>query len=563
MLFIGCATTDNVDRTPPEVSIIEPENDEIGAPISITVNAIDNIRVSGVSLYIDGVFLERKTIPPYTFLWYSDYWGDGRGHLISANALDPSGNIGMAKPVTIDVLKMTKPKVEILSPEHNSIVQLQQVMLRWKPIDNTSFYTVQISDSLSTNFLIVDTKTSATSMLVNLVEERTYRWRVLPSTIGNIMGGWNKENVFHRTDQFTSIFGRKKFDALNSIFPTEDGGYILAGSTHALDKGGVLIKTNRDGRVQWERFFPGIEMAWFTTAIQSRDGGYVAAGLNSSKESPADRWIIKTDSSGNLEWSKTVLHDGAQGVNSIIQTSDGGYVVCGYAETDSDKIDIVLTKYDETFEIIWERTIGGKYHDEAFHVTATSDGGLLLSGMTQKGTDMASDRAIVIRMNFLGEEKWRRDLRSAGGARFAAGIEHKGKYFICGTSRTADNRQNAMVTAFDSTGKHLWTKTFGSLRDDAATGIAILNDTIAICGSYAADSLGMQDAWLLIIDSDGNEILSKQYGGKNYDGASGIVSVNGKLTLVGSTTSFSAGSSDGFLIITDLSGTVFQRPQEQ
>lgn len=558
-LLAGCSAPDNLDHTPPEVTVNEPENDEIGAPIAVSVTATDNVGVSGVSFYVDGVFLERKSAPPYTFIWYSDYWGDGRGHLLSASAVDVSGNVGMAKPITVDVLKMTKPTVEIISPAYNAIIDQPRVLLRWKPIENTAMYSVQITDTVSTDFLIVDTKTTDTSLWVNLPQEKTYRWRVLPSTIGNITGGWTKENVFHRTSQFTTIIGRKKFDALNAVAPTSDGGMIVAGSTHALEKGGILVKTDGVGRVQWERYFAGIDLSWFSTVIQTMDGGYLAAGQNTSKEYPADRWFVKTDSAGMMQWSKSMVQELAQGVNSIIQTKDGGYIVCGFSETDSDKIDIVLTRFDASFEMIWERTIGGHYYDEAFHIAPTSDGGLILCGITQQGTDMASDRAIVIKMNFLGEEKWRRELRSDGGASFASGIEFKGRYYLCGTARTDDNRKDAMVTALDSTGKHLWTKTFGGVRDDAATGIAILSDRIAVCGNYTSDSLGTPDAWLLIIDPDGKEIANKTYGGPNFDGATGIIPVNGGFALTGTTTSFSAGSSDGFLIITDGWGNVIHR----
>lgn len=559
VLIIGCGTTDNADRTPPEVTVLEPENDEIGAPITITVTAADNVAVTGVSMYIDGVFLERKTQPPYTFLWYSDYWGDGRGHLLSATAVDPAGNVGMAKAVNVDVLKTVKPKVEILSPAHQSVVTQPLVQLRWKPIENTSSYTVQITDTTTTDLLIVDTKTTATSMTVNLPQEGTYRWRVLPTTIGSIYGGWTKDNIFHRTAQFTTIIGRKKYDALNSIAATSDGGTILAGSTHAMDKGGILIKADRFGSVQWERYFAGVDLSWFNTVIQTADGGYMAAGQSTTKEFPADRWFVKTNGAGQVEWTKSLIQDLAQGVNGILQTADGGYAVCGFGETDSDKVDIVLTKYDSTLEMIWERTIGGKYHDEAFHIAPLQDGGFLLSGVTQTGTDLGSDRALILRMNHLGQELWRREMRSAGGARYTAGLEHKGNVYVCGVSKNSDNQQDALVSAFDSSGSHLWTKSFGGERNDAASGIAVADNRIAVCGSYAADPIGIQDAWLLLLDLNGNEISRSMYGGKNLDGAAGITAVSGGFALTGTTTSFTAGSSDGFLILTDPSGNVIHR----
>lgn len=559
LLLSGCGTTDHIDRIPPEVSVVEPESDEIGAPIVVSVTATDNDTVSAVSFYIDGVFLERKTAPPFTFVWYSDFWGDGKNHLLSANALDPTGNIGMSRPVSVNVLKMTKPQVELLTPQHNAVVDDSLVHLSWKPLPNATAYTVQITDTTTTDLLIVDQKTAVTSMTVNLPKERTYRWRVLPNVIGNLFGGWSKENAFHRTGQFTSIVGTKKFDALNAVAALPDGGTVVAGSTHALERGGILVRFDRNGNVVWNKYFAGLELSWFTAVIPTSDGGFLAAGQSSSKEFPADQWFVKTDSAGELLWTKTLVHEKAQGVNDLQQTADGGYLVCSYAESDTNGTDIHLTKYDASFDVLWEKRIGGRFHDEAYRVTLTSDGGILLSGVSQKGTDMASDRATLIRLNFLGEEKWRRDLRSAGGSRFAGAVEHRGRYYAAGTSRSLNNLQDVLVSAFDSAGTNLWTKTFGGLRDDQATGIAAVNGRIGICGSTTADTSDMQDALLLVLDKDGQRLDSCTYGGSNFDGATAIAAVNGGFAITGTTTSYSSGSSDGFLILTDEKGKVLRR----
>lgn len=554
-IFAGCWSADNIDRTPPEVAIVEPEQNEIGAPIPITVTATDQSFITAVSLYVDGVFLERKTAPPFTFRWYSDFWGDGNHHKLSATATDSAGNIGLSSTVSIEVMKTTRPQVEVITPLQNAVISSQRVILRWKPIDNAISYSVQISDTTGMEYLIVDTRTDEPTLTVDLPAEGSYRWRVLPTAVGNINGGWSPEKIFHRTGTFTAIVGTAFYDGLDDILPIADGGFLLAGSTHARGKGGSLVKVDHNGALQWSRFFAGSDLAWFTAVAPATGGGFLAAGQNTSKESPADRWFVMTDSAGNTLWNRTVLHDGAQGVNSIVRVRDG-FIVCSYTETDTDGIDISLTKYDDSFTMIWDRTIGGVYHDEAFHLLETSDGGLLLSGISQKGTDRGSDRATAIRLNFLGEEKWRRELRSPGGALFRAATEHRGRYYLCGTARTSTNMQDALVAAFDSSGTHLWTKSFGGERDDAASGIAAVNGRIGICGSTSTDSLGNQDAWLLVLDQNGTVQAEQRYGGRFFDAATGIAARTDGFAIIGTTASFTSGSSDGFLIITDLNGAV-------
>lgn len=559
-LMTGCGSSDTLDRIPPDVEVIEPEQDEIGAPISISVNATDNVGVVGVSLYVDGVFLERKTSPPYTFYWYSDFWGDGKEHLLSASALDPAGNIGTSKSVSVDVMKTSRPAVDVISPINRAVIGQQKITLKWKPIENTTSYTVRVSDSEAMDLFIVDEKTDKDFLTIELPEEKTYWWKVQPTTIGNIFGGWGKNHVLHRTGDFTSIIGSKKFDAFNSIITTRDAKLVLAGSSHALEKGGLLVKTSGDGKVEWERFFGGIDIAWLTSVVQTRDGGYLAGGQNTANGELPDQWLVKTDSSGFLQWSRTLLKSGNQRINSIAATSDGGYAVCGMTDTDTNAIDISVTKYDAAFEKIWERTFGGRYHDEAYQISATADGGLILAGVSQKGTGYASEHALALRLNVLGEEIWRHELRGDGGARYTSVVEGNGLYYLCGIIRSENNRQDALVSAVDSAGSLRWTKSFGNSHDDAATGIVIVNNQLAVCGNTAQDSLGIQDAWLLMLSVSGNELISRTFGGKHFDGAAGITSVRSAIALTGTTASFTSGSSDGFLIVVDADGNVRQIP---
>ncbi len=559
-ILSGCGTSDTLDRIPPEVTVNDPDTDEIGAPIVVTVNATDNVSVAGVSLYIDGVFLDRKTAPPYSFYWYSDYWGDGKKHLLTASALDPSGNIGTSKPVTVEVLKTLSPTVDIISPLHNAVIGEERLQLRWKPIENTVQYEVQVSDTVSPGFAIIDTKTTASSVTIDLPEEKTYVWRVRPASIGNIVGGWGKDHLFHRTGQFTSIIGSKRYDALNAITAISGGGLLFSGSTHSLSKGGYLVKMSSAGKIEWERFVGGTDASWFTSAVQMSDGGFLAAGQNTSQGALPDQWFVKTDGDGFLQWSKTILLPGSQSVNSLIRSVNDGVIVCGVTDTDSNNTDIVVTQYDASFEKIWERTYGGRFHDEAFQIIGTSDGGAVLAGMTQRGSDASSDCGLALRLNSLGEEVWRQEIPSAGGTQFRAVALRNGILYFSGFSRTPSHRRNAVVTAIDSSGNILWTKIFGGTLETSSSGIALANNGIVIAGSIDSDSLGIKDVWLSMISYTGTELWNSSYGGSSFDAAAGILPYQNGFALVGSTTSFTSGSSDGFVIITDAQGKIRQFP---
>jgi hypothetical protein len=93
--------------------------------------------------------------------------------------------------------------------------------------------------------------------------------------------------------------------------------------------------------------------------IQAIDGGYVLTGFteNYSIMDAWDFWLVKTDANGNMEWNQTygcISHDTAK---SIIQTSDGGYALIGYtASVGAGETDAWLVKTDSTGIMQWNQT---------------------------------------------------------------------------------------------------------------------------------------------------------------------------------------------------------------
>jgi hypothetical protein len=127
-----------------------------------------------------------------------------------------------------------------------------------------------------------------------------------------------------------------------NIIQTTDGGYAVAGYTYInlWSKGTgsfdfKLIKLDNKGNLEWDKIFGGGKDDWAGSIIQTTDGGYMIAGITNSKGAgKCDIWVIKLDNKGNLEWDKTFGGNeddsaGYNGIGCIIQTKDGGYAVAG------------------------------------------------------------------------------------------------------------------------------------------------------------------------------------------------------------------------------------------
>jgi len=109
------------------------------------------------------------------------------------------------------------------------------------------------------------------------------------------------------------------------------------------------------------------------------------AGITGGSDtSPQDVYIIKTNLSGTVLWSKTINNGENEGAMDLCATSDGGYAVAGATNsTGAGDYDFYLIKISAAGDILWERTFGTTAADHARAVAETSDGGFVLAGYTK------------------------------------------------------------------------------------------------------------------------------------------------------------------------------------
>ena len=115
------------------------------------------------------------------------------------------------------------------------------------------------------------------------------------------------------------------------------------------------------------------------TVVQTSDGGYVLVGITEGfEEGNRDFWLVKTDSDGNMEWNKTYEGTKDDFAHSVVQTSDGGYALEGYTNSfGAGGYDFWLVKTDSLGNMEWNQTYG---YGAINSVIQTSDGGYALAG---------------------------------------------------------------------------------------------------------------------------------------------------------------------------------------
>ncbi|MCL0069783.1 PKD domain-containing protein [Dehalococcoidia bacterium] len=133
--------------------------------------------------------------------------------------------------------------------------------------------------------------------------------------------------------EWSQIFGGAHLDWGSSVHQTADGGFIVTGVTWSFGAGVSdlwLIKTDSEGDKEWSRTFGGAEEDWGFSVQQTDDGGFIVTGRTMSfGAGVSDLWLIKTDSAGNEQWSRTFGGAEEDWGRSVQQTDDGGFIVTG------------------------------------------------------------------------------------------------------------------------------------------------------------------------------------------------------------------------------------------
>jgi cell division septation protein DedD len=185
-------------------------------------------------------------------------------------------------------------------------------------------------------------------------------------------------------------YGSSRDDGANCIVQASDGGYIIAGYTNsdAQSQSAWLVKIDSSGQAQWNQTVPGMEA---NSIVRTSDGGYVLATKYFTGFE-----LVKLDSSCQVQWNQTYTGPDISAAESAIQTNDGGYAIAGWENASQTATSARLIKTDSSGNVQWDQTYAGL---GAYALIQTSSGGYALTG----------DRAFLIITNSSGHVQWNRN----------------------------------------------------------------------------------------------------------------------------------------------------------
>ena len=361
--------------------------------------------------------------------------------------------------------------------------------------------------------------------------------------------------------KWAKTFGSGKGDVAYSIVQTSDGGYAVAGYTISKGAGNFyVLNLNGSGELVWDKTFGGGKGDVAYSIVQTSDGGYAVAGTTESYGTgSADLWILKLNSSGELVWAQTFGGSYGDYATSIVQTSDGGYAVAGTTESyGAGSADFWVLKLDGSGELVWAQTFGGSYGDYATSIVQTSDGGYAVVGtMESYGTGSADFR--VIKLDGFGELVWDKTFGGSFGDDATSIVQTSdGGYAVTGTTESKGAGSLDMwVLKLNSSGGLVWDKTFGGSDDDYAASIVQTYDGGYVVAGYTESyGAGSRDFWVLKLNSSGELVWDQTFGGSGRDGANSIVQTSDGGYSVAGTTESKGTSSDFWVLKLDKDGHI-------
>ncbi len=232
--------------------------------------------------------------------------------------------------------------------------------------------------------------------------------------------------------------------AVHTIRPTADGGFILGGSRWTGSSPSVadmlLLKVDGDGVESWSDTYggPGFDEAYGVTP--ATDGGYFLAGVTTSYGAgDFDAWLVKTDANGTMQWDTTFGTPGFDDGSAVIAMADGGAAFSGTLEVQGANHpygDALVVRTDDQGSVLWSRHFGDPDRDEhARDIQAAHAGGLIVGGYGDVGTIPTNIQVVLAKLDDAGSLEWTHYLGGVAQERAQRVVASSdGGYALAGTS---------------------------------------------------------------------------------------------------------------------------------
>lgn len=347
-------------------------------------------------------------------------------------------------------------------------------------------------------------------------------------------------------------FGEGLYGGLSSaqsVFPDEDGNFIVLGQTTCHKSGGFgswIIKLNKSGKLLWDKLIPFKDInKFYEPSIDSisptKDNGIIICSM---KDESGLLWVINLNAVGERIWKKYFRAEKNQDIKAIPSRDGDGFIVL--FETGAHKLKsnstkaVKVVKYDLNLKVVSSNIIDDTADNIYFtYVKETKDGGFIFAGYKE------DKNVAMVRTSAEGDVIWTQTHNEGKPDSLEDIKETTDSGFILSgfTRSTRALDADVWLLKLDSNGSTMWMKTYGSKeKDDAARAVEQTDDGGYVVTGFKSFPDTSHDLLVMKLDSLGNTLWSQTYGGSDYDNGFSIhTTADGGYITAGRTCSYSPG----------------------
>jgi hypothetical protein len=210
--------------------------------------------------------------------------------------------------------------------------------------------------------------------------------------------------------QWSLALGGTNNDWGYSVKQTFDKGFIIAASTNSTITGGydaVLYKRDSLGNYVWTKHYGGQDWDFAYDIVQTYDSGFVFCGETyNNTNGYSDVYVVKTNLLGDTLWTKTIGGALIDKGNAIMETSDSNIVIAGVRNTTTDSTQAYMIKLTPNGTLLWDSIYGDTLYENANTIIETSNGDYIIAGSTTSYSPAGDKDFYLLRTDKDGGTVW-------------------------------------------------------------------------------------------------------------------------------------------------------------
>jgi len=373
-------------------------------------------------------------------------------------------------------------------------------------------------------------------------------------------------SLFSQIAFWQTYSGGSAFDKGKELLLLEDGTLVLAGETQSVNELGTgnhspdydlfVYKYSTQGKRFWKSILGGKGAEFIGEMVETDDGGFLIVGTSNSQDGDVpenaggtDIWVVKLDGEGNISWSKTFGGRGDDMGTAALQLRDGNFLIGGESGSidHSDvptlirhhgALDSWIAKLSPSGELIWERLMGGTQNEQVSRLHERPDGSLVVihGSDSQDGdvkTHLGGKDVWITQLNAEGEDDWQ--IHLGGGKNediHASQMDEAGNLILGGTTFSDDGDVSVQrglgdcwLVKLSPQGQVIWSNTYGGRRPEGINDLVIDEDGgivfVGLTKSRSGEgdirvNKGSYDGWMVKTKANGELAWSRTAG---YEGS--------------------------------------------